>query len=134
MAITSNTIALFSIGSSAVVAIAGILVPTWVHISDRRHEAKLRLADKREITYLKLSHVISAARRPEHDKALTLAGEMVGLMSIWPTEIVRTLFFEWLELLPTAFGPDKSDAQDKIVQEAGEALRKRMAAEVQMTD
>lgn len=134
MAITNTTIALFSIGSSAVVATAGILVPLWIHISDRRHEARMRLANKRETTYVKLAHMIYLARSSEFEKATNMIEETVGLMSIWPTEGVRNLFNEWMKLLPTAYGPDKNATQDKVVREAGEALRKQMASEVQLTN
>lgn len=132
MAISSTTVALFSIGSSAVVATAGILVPLWVHISDRRSEARLRLAGKREITYLKLSELLFTIRMHKHSEGEKIAENMVGEMTIWASEKVRELFLGWLELFQVSSDPKKNPESEKQVRDAGEELRKQMTVEIQV--
>lgn len=61
---------------------------------------------------------------------MAYAEEAIGGMTLWASEEVWDLFVAWLEILPTAYGPDKNPEQDKKVVATYQALRKRMAAEV----
>ena len=44
---------------------------------------------------------------------------------------VNDLFFRWVEIMPTGYGPEKNDEQDAVILAAANAVRDRMADEVQ---
>ena len=131
MATSGNTVALFSISSSALIAIFGIVVPFWIHASDQSRAKRIRIAEKRELIYTQLVQLMGMVRTHQTEKSKQLAEEMNGLLTIWCSEEVRRLFFEWMDIFPTSLGPDKNSEQDAKVFRASEALRVQLTQEMQ---
>ncbi len=64
----------------------------------------------------------------ELDKA---SDESAILTWLWGSREVRRLFWAWLQIVPTRYGPDTTDADRERVLAAANAVRERIGDEVQ---
>lgn len=128
---TDTSVAIAAIVTSGIVTLVGIVVPWIIHRSDQNYSEQLRLVSEKRPTYLMISELIRHFRRLDQEKMSEVMAESFGPVSLWASDEVRELFFAYMDILPTSYGPDKNDAQDKLVLAAGESLRKQMAFELQ---
>jgi hypothetical protein len=71
------------------VATARVVVPVWVHISDRREDARLRLIKERKDTYLSISELTFLVHLGPEDKAKELVYKVVGPIAFGQVNLVR---------------------------------------------
>ena len=128
---TGTSVAITAIVTSGIVTLGGTVVPWRIHRSDQNYREQLRLVNEKKPTYLMISDLIRHFRNFDQDQMNKVMAESFGPVSLWASDEVRELFFAYITILPTSYGPERTDRQTELVLAAGEKLRKQMAIELQ---
>lgn len=123
-------VAVVSVVSTAAVGLAGIVTPLLSRRVDREHERALHLRAQRAHAYERLSRTMILAQGLG-ERATEESAEAGIFVALWGSREVREQFMAWVQLLPTVFGPDVTVEAKHRFEGAGEALRTRMADELQ---
>jgi hypothetical protein len=126
-----DAVAVASVVSSAAVGIAGVAVPAAVRQRERQDERAMRVRDRRAEAYTTVLRLMQKVDTLDQDELEKASRESAVLTWLWGSREVRELFWAWLQLIPTRYGPDATVVDRQRVLAAAEAVRERMADEVQ---
>jgi hypothetical protein len=121
-----------AIAATTIVGVVAVVVPALGRRGDRQHERELLIRNRRAEAY---AHVLGIMQDVRH----LLAGDAVNermrepaiLIWLWGSAEVRELFFAWAKIMPKGYGPSATDADKERVLDAANAVRQRMADELQ---
>jgi hypothetical protein len=124
-------VALTSVIASAAVGIVGVAVPAVVRWGERKDERAMRVRDRRAEAYTTVLRLMQQVDTLDQNEVGKASKESAVLTWLWGSREVRELFWAWLQLIPTRYGPDATAVDRQSVLAAANAVRERMADEVQ---
>lgn len=117
--------------ASSTVAVVGILSPILLHRSDRTHEIKLLVREKREMAYASLLKLMADFKNFDKETIFSTLHQVAIPVRLLGSREVRLLFQNWIEIYPSSIGPNVSAGTRDVVDAAESRLIERMADEVQ---
>ena len=135
-------VAVVSVFLVTIVGLAGVIVPALTRRGDRMHEGEMRvldqkheremsIRDRRADTYRAILTIMRDVPEGPNILERDEARDAAVMVWLWGSSEVRRLFIEWAQIMPTAYGPDATEADRQRVLDAATAVRERMGDEVQ---